>query len=626
MDNTIEASSIKNEETTFNYVNNCLVKKFYEFMADIYIEHQQLKKEQEETMKTEQIFKPLQEFSQYFLYKLFYNYGVKRRMANNHIALLYYSKTAKGYKNTEPITMLCRHMLLDLRFMRIISLGIPKAIKLDQFCSMNIIDKTNSETNNNIVNDIKNEKYDMYYFTEGTMMTYNPSLVKYNITVVDYDSDDDYDMEELNTEFKEKEKEKTKTKTKTIKKVESKTVSLDDTKMDISDISDLTASLEIDKPTEIKFNNQFMYSTRKILGTGKFSSSKSFLEMFTENNKINKIDLEKIPEALSKDTVLVFNIEHPDNNIISTIKRNSNMLCAVFKFKNEEDSTTEYNSIMSINYSKENEETIKLQFNKLGENMVTQIHVNHFKKQLYDNECKINFQLPKVIKNFEKNNTDKEQINVNTFSIEQLEYIVDNKSKFFHGYILYGKNGERTKIANKKYKELCELKGNKPITIDNSNIKNLFYLYIRLTKQKNIYKFIKEFDNENSVTENNTTYKQIFMWFYTLINNYALQLFKIYHYAFVKKTFNKQDIPYALKPMCGDIHTLYKSNQIPITKFIIEKYLLDQTASKLYWRLFENNIDIVPIINPQNITNTVETIETIESVNATTTENIVESN
>ena len=31
----------------------------------------------------------------------------------------------------------------------------------------------------------------MYYFSEGTMMTYNPSLSKYNITFVDYDSDDD---------------------------------------------------------------------------------------------------------------------------------------------------------------------------------------------------------------------------------------------------------------------------------------------------------------------------------------------------------------------------------------------------------------------------------------------------
>jgi len=615
MDTTIETSFIKNEETTLNYVNNCLVKKFYEFIADVYIEHQQLKKVQEESMKNENIFKPLQEFAQYFLYKLFYNYGVKRRMANNHIALLYYSKSAKGYKNTEPITMLCRHMLLDLRFMRIISLGIPKAIKLDEFCSMNTIDKTNSETNNNIVNDIKNEKYDMYYFTEGTMMTYNPSLVKYNITVVDYNSDDDYDMEELENEYKQKNK-----------KSESKselTIDNDnDTKMDIIE---LTASLELDKPTEIKFNNQFMYSTRKVLGTGKFSSSKSFLEMFTENNKINKIDLEKIPEEFVKDTVLVFNIEHPDNNIISTIKRNSNMLCAVFKFKNEEESETDYNRIMSIDYSKENEESIKSHFNKLAETMVTQIHVSAFKKQLYDNDCKINIQLPKIIKHFEKNNTDKEQINVNTFSIEQLEYIVDNKSKFFHGYILYGKNGERTKIANKKYKELCELKGNKPITIDNSNIKNLFYLYIRLTKQKNIYKFIKEFDSENTITinstnSNHTTYKQIFMWFYNLINNYALQLFKIYHYSFVKKTFNKQDIPYALKPMCGDLHTLYKSNNVPITKFIIEKYLLEQTASKLYWRLFENNIDVVPIITPitkQIDTNQIDTnqIDTNETSN-----------
>ena len=64
---------------------------------------------------------------------------------------------------------------------------------------------------------------------------------------------------------------------------------------------------------------------------------------------------------------------------------------------------------------------------------------------------------------FEKSTDDKEEkssdvkkdkeIDVNTFSLEQLEYIVDNKSKFFHGYIIYGKNGERTKIANKKYKD-----------------------------------------------------------------------------------------------------------------------------------------------------------------------------
>ena len=67
--------------------------------------------------------------------------------------------------------------------------------------------------------------------------------------------------------------------------------------------------------------------------------------------------------------------------------------------------------------------------------------------------------------------------------------------------------------------------------------------------------------------------------------------------------------------MCGDLHTLYKSNNVPITKFIIEKYLLEQTASKLYWRLFENNIDVVPIITPitkQIDTNQIDTNDKID--------------
>ena len=194
---------------------------------------------------------------------------------------------------------------------------------------------------------------------------------------------------------------------------------------------------------------------------------------------------------------------------------------------------------------------------------------------------------------------------MNTFSLEQLEYIVDNKSKFFHGYIIYGKNGERTKIANKKYKDLCELKGNKPINLEQCNIKNLFYLYIRLIKQKSVQKFLKEFDTENTITTIQplpvqfilTSYKQIFMWFYSLVNNYAIKLFKVYHYSFVKKTFDKKNIPFSLKPMCGDLHTLYKSNSVPITKSFIEQYLVEQPASKLYWRLFDNTKDETITIN-----------------------------
>jgi hypothetical protein len=132
------------EEYSFSFVNNCLVDKFYKFMADIYIEYQQLKIKQTEDLLLEKEVKLLQTFPEFFLYKLYYNYGVKRRMSNEYIALLYYSKTTKGYKNTNPITMLCRHMMIDLRYMRIISLGIPKSVKLDEFCKTYNIDKTNS--------------------------------------------------------------------------------------------------------------------------------------------------------------------------------------------------------------------------------------------------------------------------------------------------------------------------------------------------------------------------------------------------------------------------------------------------------------------------------------------------
>ena len=579
------------EEHSFTFVNT-LVDKFYKFMADVYIEHQSLQNKQSKDLLDEKTIKPIQPFPQYFLFKLFYHYGVKRRMSNDYIALLYYSKTAKGYKNTEPITMLCRHMLIDLRSMRIISLGIPKAVKLDEFCNTYSIDKTNSDTNS--------DKYRLYYFTEGTMMTYNPSLKKYNITIVNTDSDQDEDLDEDLDDFEMVNHESIKD--------ESLTNKLE--------------QIDLDKTIEIKFNNQFMYSTRKVLGTGSFGSNKSFLDMFEENNKVYNTDLSLIPSELIKDTALVFNIEHPENNIISTIKRNTNTLCAVFRFKPELDSQREFSSISSIEYtpgddtSEKNFITLVYEhFKILGTNMITQIQVSNYKKYLSDHNVNVNFYLPKVVKSFEKVVTTfekvnedttnfkevKEQIDIHSISMSQLETLVNTKSKYFHGYILYGLNGERSKITNKKYKELCELKGNKPITIDQSNNKNLFYLYFRLLKQQNVTKFLKEFDTVNT---GNTSYKQIFMWFYTLIHNYALSLFKTYHYSFVKKSFNKPDIPYDLKPLCGDLHKMYKSNNTPITNTIVEQYLFDLPASKLFWRLFKNTTetsDSVPTTVPTTV-------------------------
>ena len=107
------------------------------------------------------------------------------------------------------------------------------------------------------------------------------------------------------------------------------------------------------------------------------------------------------------------------------------------------------------------------------------------------------------------------------------------------------------------------------------------------------------------------------MWFYTLLHNYSLNLFKIYHYAFVKKTFNKPDIPYDLKPLCGDLHKIYKSNNTPITNTIIEQYLFDLHVSKLYWRLFKNTVEITSItknIEELSLSNTTTNPKTHSSI------------
>ena len=500
-----------------------------------------------------------QTFSDYFLFKLYYNYGIKRRMVNDHIALLYYAKNIKGYKPLEPITMLCRHMLLDTHSMRIISLGIPKAVTLDNFCKEYDIDMSNSDTNF-IKDETSNMDMDMstgiakvrvYKFSEGTMLTYNPSLKKYSITEINTNEDDDMDI----------------------------------------DIDTTTQEL-ISSNIEIKFNKQFMYSTRKVVGTGRFSSLKTFYEMFDENNNIANTNLDNIPEHIINDKVLVFNIEHPENRVISSQLRNFNTLCAVFQFKNEIISQEQYNKIMQIEYTIENETSILDSFSELGNNMVTQIQVANFKKQVQ--EYNVNLHLPEIIKSFEKLDADgitKKTININELSFEKINEIVQNKPKDFQGYIIYGLNGERSKFTNAKYKELRNLKGNKPIVIEQWNTKNLFYLYWKLIKENKIEQFIKEFDVNlvNGIVCNDFIYTKLFNWFLSLVKTYALNLFKIYHNSFVKKTFLKSNIIFSMKPMCGDLHTEYLKNKVPISPTMVEKYIFDQPVNKIFWRIFLDN-------------------------------------
>ena len=506
-----------------------------------------------------------QTFAEYFLFKLYYNYGVSRRMINDNIALLFYSKNLKGYKANDYITMLCRHMMLDLRCMRIISLGIPRSMKLEDFTKAYEInaDDANSnfikkdvDSNSDIDVDVKIAKHRIYKFPEGTMIIYNPTLKKFNIEPSVVSNQDNQD----NQDDKDKENKDT--------------------------IENMDA---IQQTLDKQFIQLFEYSTRKVVGTGCFSSTKTFLEMFNENNEIANTNLDNIPEDIMLDKALVFNIEHPDNRIISNNVRNFNTLCGVFQFKSEAQSIQEYSFITAnaldiadaVDVDKCN--VIRTGFAQLGNGMITQIHATIFKKQIV--EYGINLHMPEVIKSFECKNANtantNEIINTDNISFNQLISIVNSKPKNFQGYIIYGINGERTKIMNTKYKELKILKGNKPIVLEQWNTKNLFYLYWRLMKMQLIPQFIAEFDESGG-----WSYNQLFYWFANVARNYSINLFKVYHHSFVKKTFDKYNIPYSMKPMCGDLHNMYKANKLPISQSMVEQYIFEQSGGKIFWRLF----------------------------------------
>jgi hypothetical protein len=341
--------------------------------------------------------------------------------------------------------------------------------------------------------------------------------------------------------------------------------------------------------------------------------------MFNENNVIANLNMENIPEHVLENRILIFNIEHPENKMISPFMRNHNTLCGVYKLKSIEQVNSEWQHIVELSKNNintnsnpnDNNETnnatnnetnnetnndtnnatnnetinnIRTGFSILGKNMISKEHISELNDEV--SKYGVCFNTPDVVKSFERKKADgtPEVINTIDININTLMGIVTNRPKTFQGYLIYGINGERTKISNPQYKILKQLKGNRPVVIEQWNIKNLFYLYWRLIKQNIVHQFIKEFD-----VSGGWTYHQLFMWFSTLTRAYANYLFRCYHHSFVKKDMNKNDIPYSMKPLCGELHKMYMANKCPITNTMVEQFIFQMPTGKVFWRLFTIN-------------------------------------
>ena len=476
----------------------------------------------------------VQSFNDYLMYQLFYNYGIRRRMLNDYLALMYYDKHHKGYKADSNITRLFRHVIFDMRYLRIVSLGIPKGISIDEFCQMKEINKDNYITN---FTDEKNGKFILQEFPEGSMIVYNPDLIKHKVDhVVAVDNVNPEEDETMN------------------------------------DKNLASVQHNIDSAVSQQFDKSAMFATRRVVGTSNYTTSKTFMEMFNENNVLNGVDIDLLPKDCMCNAAFVFNIEHPENPMINPVMKNRNMLCAIYEFKSEENCIEEYSKFTFA----EKAEDIMSAITLLGNEMVRQSPLEMFK--LLTSGFGVNFNIPEIINEIDG-------VAVNNIAISVLQEKVNNMDKHFQGYMVYGSGGVRSKITNIKYAELRKLKGNRPIGLEPTNLKNLFFLYWRLVKQNKIKEFLIEFDNNDNSTTGKS-YKELFQWLALLINGLSFNLFKTYHNTFVKKLFEKSSIPYHLKPLCGDLNKQYWTDKVPVSRTMVENYITNLTASKVFWRLF----------------------------------------
>ena len=473
-------------------------------------------------------------YIKYLLYILLCEKGIYRKILTSElrdekqppIVLLYYKLPV--LRIDDPIVQICRHMVLDTSNMAIISIGLPKSASIDIF---------NKEAIDNKV-----------YFeecAERTMLIYNPSLNNIYKIVKHYIQQDDADENG------------------------------DDTQQNI-----------------INLNPSI--STRALIGGhSTFNSNHiSIDEMFEYNNKVNNINFENVPMEILNSSCLVFNINHPENFII---KRNNtlyrNMLIAAYKFRSITETSTIWQSyIFAFNTHEITTQIINI----MALNAITILPIENIEQQyaIYG----INLIIPRKFEidamdilplqhmTLEKSN----ELWINLLAkYPKIVSSIENDSPV--GLMMKTISGYRIKLMLPAYEHLFKLRGNISTysNVDTpSNIFNLFRLFWHLTKMSQKYKidYLKEylfhFDNEEKF------YFNIFGKFHEKFIKLINKTQNIYYMVFVAHKINKHEIPYALKPICGELHNQYMITKIPTTNETVMNYYMMQDSKKLYWRLF----------------------------------------
>jgi hypothetical protein len=539
---------------TENTFTNGLIASFYQYINEKFIDFKAvvLSKTEEYPLgidiSNNEVYMT---FIKYFLYALLREKGIRRKIIQSEIrdenqppiVLLYYK--LPNIKYNDPIVQICRHMVLDTANMAIISLGLPRSSTFDKFC--------------------EHISEDAYFeeCPERTMIIYNPSLnniyklVKYYLL---NNLEDIEDIDDINDKNGKDDK-------------------------DDKDDGEI-----IYTKTLIKLDSGI--STRSLIGGHSTFTSDimSLEEMFEENNFKQNNNLSLIPDDIKNSYCLVFNLSHPKNFIVqknTNIYRN--MLVAAFKFRSYDITNTLWtNYVKQFVRTDSTEEQYKLNLQEAITNMFTNavICVPLENIVLDFNKFGVNLSIPRRI-----------DISAHLFYPdmnylpESFYYFVEKYPKLYElfkespvGIMCKTLTGYRTILNNHDYLKLYELRGNIPVYPHLNNQKNTYNLFkvfwqLKYSKQKYL-EYIEYFDNTDKF------YSNIFSYFHSTLLTLITKTQKVYYRAYIKKTLDWKEIPYALKPICKELHNIYLNTRMPTTNESIQNYYYSLQPSKVFWRLF----------------------------------------
>lgn len=441
----------------------------------------------------------------------------------------FYDKSIMAYANGQhPVTQLCRHMVFDMNTLSIVSMGVTKSLDYDTFSKhMELVEP-------------KGLGIRVEEFREGTMVVYNRLLGQ------------------LNQE-----------------KMISHAESAEDNTVQ-EDAQRITTAAKKQR-TQLDYS---IATRRKIGGSGFFNNpGKTFLQMFSENNNIYGTNLDN---AVLDQYVLVFNVEHEENRIVSPQIVNRNTLVAAYRHGDRNRAQAIVNDLMQALYNYAYTD-IGLITQALADVQLKPVNNLHALVETLRTEHNITG-LHTLTTFFMFNGQDVRDGMTRTF--------IEAMDQYCPGLMLKDHSGTlRGKIRNPKYSALLEIKGIHPITISQSNNRNLFKLFWSLHQRdlcsdgSATQQFLAAFDSPES-SQTPYAYAGLFNWYSSLVNTLCYAIYSEYQTVFVRHNKTSAEIPFALKPPCCDLHKLYLQTRTPTSMQKTTEYVNRMPYFQIYWRIF----------------------------------------